>query len=448
MRFFRRSLRVVYVCLWLALSFQNALADGKVQSLSLDLPTAIERALHENPELQAKRQALGAAQGRVQQADLLFQENPRLSVDADFRHRRFAEPSGRSGADVEVRLLQEIEIAGQRGHRREAAAAHLTQAEALVVEAERHLRREVAQSFYELLALHEAITVQQDMLAMQESFLQAGQRRFERGDISILELDTLRLDRDQTRSDIADQDEERIGKAHLLRLLLGVGEPSPLQLTGNIETLARDLTRLTPALTRERLEACAVEHRPDVKAARFALHAREAELRLAQARKIPNISIGPLYKFDNEDQVIGGALSIPLPFFNRNQHEITAAMANLQVDRTALDARILAVRHEVATALARLQLAARQFASYGTAYLNTVTESTAYTRKAYESGELSIFDFSATLDRLVTTRLRYIDAVLAYRYAMLELDAQSAFQCVDVEKADTQEQQTGQDGED
>ena len=216
---------------------------------------------------------------------------------------------------------------------------------------------------------------------------------------------------------------------------------------GNIRTLAPDLARSAPSLTRETLEACALEHRPDVKAARLAFEAREAELRLARAQRIPNIFLGPLYKLDNEDQVIGGALSIPLPFFNRNQHEITAAMANRQVGRTELEARTLAVKHEVAAALARVQLTARQLASYGTTYLSNLTESTAYARKAYEAGELSIFEFSVALDRLVQTRFQYLDATLAYLQAKVELDAQTAFQCVDREKVETQGQQIGKERE-
>lgn len=422
---------VVDVCVWLALVSPSARADGEARSLTFDLSAVITRALQENPDLKAKRQALGVALGRVQQAELLFQENPRLSVDADFRNRRSAEPTGRFGADVEVRLLQEIEIAGQRKHRREAATKNLNQAEWAVADAERRLRLEVTQAFYDLLELQEKITVQQRMRVTREELLQAGLERFERGDISILELDTLRLDQDQTRSDLVNQEEEYVGKEHRLRLLLGMGEQLPVTLIGNLGIMASDFARSTPSFTLEALEACALEHRPDVKAAHLALAAREAELRLARARTIPNVSLGPLYKFDDEDQIIGGALSIPLPFFNRNQAEITAAMANLQVEQTALEARILAVKHEVAAALARLQLAARQLTSYGAAYLSNLTESMAYARKAYEAGEMSIFEFSVAVDRLIQTRLRYLNESLAYLQAKAEVEAQSGFQCVE-----------------
>ena len=422
---------VIFLSVWLALLVrESATEDQESQRLSLDLSTAVARALQENPDLTAKRQALGVAQGRVQQAELLFQENPRLSVDTDFRNRRFTQPAGRSGADVEVRLLQEIEIAGQRGYRREAAAKQLAQAKWLITDAERLLRLEVTQGFYELLALQEKLTVQQEMLATQEALLQAGLTRFDRGDISVLELDTLRLDRDQTRSELTSREEEKVRKEHQFRLLLGFGDQPALQLVGSFSAMSSPVRSVQPP-SRESIEVCAMEHRPDIQAARLVLEGREAELRLAQARRIPNISFGPLYKLDNEDQVIGGALSIPLPFFNRNQHEITAAMANLQVSRTELEARILAVKHEGNAVSSRLQLATRQLDSYGTAYLDGLTEGISFARKAYESGEITIFEFSVTLDRLVQARFRYLEAVLAYLQAWVELDAKTAFQCLD-----------------
>jgi cobalt-zinc-cadmium efflux system outer membrane protein len=423
---------VIFLSVWLALlARESAAEDKEAQRLSLNLSAAVAHALQENSDLKAKRQALGVAQGRVQQAELLFQENPRLSVDADYRHRRFSAPTGKSVADVEVRLLQEMEIAGQRGHRREAAAKNLAQAEWSVADVERLLRLEVTQVFYDLLTLQERIAVRQQVLSTQEALLQAGLTRFERGDISVLEIDTLRLERDQARSELVSSEEERVRKETQLRLLLGLREETLLVVDGQVLALSTEQVGKESLLSKDDLEACALDHRPDVKAVHLALEGREAEFHLAQARRIPNISVGPLYRLDNEDQVIGGALSVPLPFFNRNQQEITTAMANLQVSRTELEARTLAVKHEVAAALARLQLTARQLASYGTTYLSNLTESMAYARKAYEAGEMSIFEFSVTLDRLVQTRFRYLDMALAYLQAKVELDAQTSFRCTD-----------------
>ena len=49
----------------------------------------------------------------------------------------------------------------------------------------------------------------------------------------------------------------------------------------------------------------------------------------------------------------------------------------------------------------------------------------ALTRKAYESGEMTIFEFSITRDRFTQARSRSLDAALAYGQAMAELEAQA-----------------------
>ncbi len=413
---------VMFSLFWLAPIPQGVEAEDAVPALRLDLTAVLKRALKDNPDLKAKRQALEIARGRVQQAELLFQKNPHLSVDADYRRRRFAVPMGKSGTDVEVSLLQEIEIAGQRGHRRQAAVKNLARAQWSVTDAERLLRLEVTRAFYDLLAAQEKVVTQRQVLATPKALLEAGLERFERGDISVLELDTLRMDRDQAQNDLVNREAERVLIEKQLRSLLGLGGENSLAATKDLLELSAKKAgrRRLPPL--EELETCTLKDRPDLKAAHLTLEVREAELHLAQARRIPNISLGPLYKLDNEDQLIGGTITIPLPFFNRNQEEITTALANLEVARTELKARRLAIKQEVASAYARARLAEERLASYGETYLDNLKQSAAFTRRAYQAGEISIFEFSLAQDRLVQARFRYLDAVLAYLQAMAELD--------------------------
>jgi outer membrane protein TolC len=100
------------------------------------------------------------------------------------------------------------------------------------------------------------------------------------------------------------------------------------------------------------------------------------------------------------------------------------------VSRTELAAREHVVRQELHAAYTSLQLAERRLAPYGKTYLDNLAQSVAFAQKAYEAGEISIFEFSSTLDRLVQTRLRCLDAALAYLQAAAELDAQSSFHCL------------------
>ncbi len=406
-------------------------AEETDTAVRVDLPTALALALRENPDLRAKRHALGLAEGRVQQSELLFQENPRVSIEADYRNRRFRAPTGRSTADAAVSVLQEIEIAGQPAHRRQAAASHLSYTEWRIADAERLLQLEVMRAFYELLAIQESLQVRRDSLETRAALLQAGRERYAQEDISVLELNALRLDTDAARARLLAGEQARARAEKQLGLLLGLGVEKPLVAVGDLFTASRLDTLPDPLPSQAELIACALEHRPDYQAARRKVETREAELRLARANRLPNIALGPMYKLDNEDQVVGGALTIPLPLFNRQTHAITAATAKVEMARQELTSRTLSVRHEVAAAYAGLRLARQQRGVYGTAYFATLAQTGELTRRAYEAGEVSLVELSAALERLGQARSRALATATAALQARATLEAQLAFDCLD-----------------
>jgi cobalt-zinc-cadmium efflux system outer membrane protein len=390
---------------------------ARAAEISLDLPAALQHALRDNPEIKAKRYSLGIAEGRAEQAGLLFQNNPRFSVETE------SQTSGRSGTSVELNLLQEVEIAGQRGYRYEAAQKNLAQAQLSIDDAERLLRLEVTRTFYNLLALQQSITDLKEVFAAQQNLLETGEKRFAREDITILELNTLRLDHDQVRNELANKLRERVAVENELRRLLGLQEGGTLIVSGNLQEISAK--KRGALLDRQTLQACALASRADLQAAKLAVEVREAELRLAQARRIPNISLGPRYKRDNNENVVGGEIAIPLPFFNRNQEEITTALANQNISKTELEGRTFVVRQQIDSAYARLLLANETLRAYGNEYLGDLEKMVDLTRKAYESGEITIFEFSVTRDRFTQARARSLEAALAYIRTTAELEAEA-----------------------
>jgi cobalt-zinc-cadmium efflux system outer membrane protein len=176
---------------------------------------------------------------------------------------------------------------------------------------------------------------------------------------------------------------------------------------------------------RQKLQACSLANRADLKAAKLAVEVREAELRLAQARRIPNISLGPRYKREINQNVVGGEIAIPLPFFNRNQEEITTALANQNVSKAELEGRTMSVKQQLDSTYTKLTLAYERMEAYAKNYLGDLEKMLALTRKAYESGEMTIFEFSVTRDRFTQARARSLDAALAYVQTMAELEAQA-----------------------
>jgi cobalt-zinc-cadmium efflux system outer membrane protein len=260
-------------------------------------------------------------------------------------------------------------------------------------------------------------------LAAQETLLQTGEKRFARADITILELNTLRLDREQVRNELANRLRERATLENELRRLLALDQEGTLRAEGGLLETVRSRAGALP--DRQEVQACSLANRPDLKAAKLAVDVRDAEVRLAQARRLPNISLGPRYKRDINQTLIGGEIAIPLPFFNRNQEEIATALANQNISRTDLEGRTLAVKQQLDSTYVRLGLAKEKIDAYGLDYLGDLEKMLALTRKAYESGEMSIFEFSVSRDRFTQARARSLDAALGYIQTLAELEAQA-----------------------
>jgi outer membrane protein, heavy metal efflux system len=183
---------------------------------------------------------------------------------------------------------------------------------------------------------------------------------------------------------------------------------------GNLTDVSLNTRGVVP--DKQNLQACASTNRPNLKAAKLIVEVHEAELRLAQARRIPNISLGPRCKRNTvaNEHLVGGEISIPIPFFNRNQEEVASALANRNVSKTELESRLLTAKQEVDSTYTKLVLAKERIDVYGKIYLRDLEKMLALSRKAYKSGEMTIFEFSMTRNRFTQARGQALDAALVY----------------------------------
>jgi outer membrane protein TolC len=73
----------------------------------------------------------------------------------------------------------------------------------------------------------------------------------------------------------------------------------------------------------------------------------------------------------------------------------------------------------------KLALAKERIDVYGEIYLRDLEKMLALSRKAYESGEMTIFEFSMTRNRFTQARGQALDAALVYLQTLAELEAQA-----------------------
>ncbi|MFP2903696.1 TolC family protein, partial [Pyxidicoccus sp. 3LFB2] len=129
----------------------------------LTMEQSVALALERSPRLFSAQAEAAAAQARLSGASLLFQANPELQAAVGPRLRE-----GGNTVDVGVGVSQQLEIFGQRGARRDAAAATLSASESRLQALKVELAADVRQLFGRALAAEQEFRLAEDALTLAE----------------------------------------------------------------------------------------------------------------------------------------------------------------------------------------------------------------------------------------------------------------------------------------
>lgn len=155
----------------------GSFGGGAAVAPRLTLAEALSLAETANPTLRAKQAQLAAAEGVRTDANALLFNNPQLSVEQTRRSVPQAAQGDERRKEWSAGLSQTMEIAGQRGYRREAADAALAALRAEIADAFRSARTAAAERFYRVLALQERVALEEQALRLFESTAAAIQKR-------------------------------------------------------------------------------------------------------------------------------------------------------------------------------------------------------------------------------------------------------------------------------
>lgn len=454
-------------CCWvvLAASLAGVVAPASVraQSTVVGVPaissrdtlvlsaTAVRRlALTRNPAFLAERQETAIARGGLRQARIL-RFNPDLSATI---------PGTGSGGDrsaTEATLMQELELAGQRGLRIGAARSGLARAEATVQNAARLGVADATSSFYRALSAERRLDVTRDGLQLTTHLLQAVRTQVKEGEISTLEATLAEIEFGRARARVLEA--ERLAAASLLELkrLTGLAPDVPVRLddpaappslpavrvdsggagasavSANLDTTesaaraARARANLPDAasLDVDSLMRLALARRPDLAATTSSVREFETLAALARREALPNLRLGAFAERapDERGLRIGPAIGISLPLWNRNQGLVDERRAQVQQAQLQRQAAELRVRTDVETAVRSYRAATQQATAFETAVRQPARTNSALLETAYRAGKIPLPTLLLLRNQLLDAELGYWDAWLARQDALVQLDA-------------------------
>jgi len=375
----------------------------------LRLSDLLAEARARNPDLRAAAFRADGASSAASGAGAL--DDPRFMVQL------WNTPIDFSTVPVMFQLTQGFPLSGKLGFRRELADAEASAARAEATAARRDVEAEVARAYFDLYRAQRTAEIDAALRPMLQALRQAAAARLatgkgEQAEVLKAEAGQLELEEDVA---VAGQ-EEGMARARLGALL----DRAP-DFPGTTVP-PRILPELPPL---EALRTRALEHRSEVKVAQAMAQGAAAQLKLAEAERVPDLGtlFGYMYAFNQpgERNFIFAGLEINLPWlWGRTEARVSSARALGEAASAARTGAAARIGGEVADALARVR-AQERVAELHHRLIPILQAALDSSRAAYASGR---GDFLLVLDTVRELRRHQLEltmALAAYGRALADL---------------------------
>lgn len=417
------------VVLLLILSL-SAGTGARAQDLNLPqrltLEEAIRIARERNPTLAAARNTVEVAEAERLGARL--RPNPAVSLLSDnyplFEPNR---PNFFNNQQLTLRVDQELELAGRRRLRGEAAVVGVSVAEGAFLNQARRLELEVRRSYFAVVLAKADADLAQASLAEIDNVISLNRARYEVGEISggdvrRIQVERLKFVDDQFAAQLA----LRNARSGLLALL----NAPDLGLSFDVvETLDAAGTATPPptdapvALDPLSLRAEALAQRPDLRAAQAQVQRADTETLLQRALRTPNMTVGAGYQRNFGADAFVFGVTVPLPIFNKNQGAVARAEAERRQAANLAEAATADVLLEVQQAVNTLDVARSRVQYIEREYLQPARESRDIVLAAYRLGSATLMDYLDAQRAFRDTLRTYNRALYERRLGLFQLAA-------------------------
>jgi cobalt-zinc-cadmium efflux system outer membrane protein len=396
------------------LSGQSAPLGNRADTVSLSIDVVQRLAIEGNPALLGVRQETAIADGALQQARL-FRTNPELVLQS-------AGATNNARGQLELTATQEVEWAGQRRLRANAATAGLSRATFSVRDAGRVTVADASRAYFRAFAAQRRLAVAQEARTLVERLLAAVQIQMREGEISTLEANLAEIEEGRARAKVLSAQRVATNAELELKLTLGLAAGVPVKLVGESTVLR---STQFDGTTVDSLVALSIARRTDLAASAEAV--REAEVMQALSRReaLPNVRLGvvAIGNGGNASMQFGPAIGLTLPFFNRQQGLVSQRRARLDQALFEQRATLLRVRTDVVSAERAFRAASAEAQVYETSVVQRAHENSALLETAYNAGKIGLSNFLLLRNQLLDAELGYWDAWLEQREALVRLEA-------------------------
>jgi len=367
-----------------------------------------------SPVLKVARSTRSRAEAARVAASLILSANPQLGVAVGPRFGI----SG-TGVDVEVSLMQQIQIAGERGARVRAAERLRELTEAEIDQIGWSVHCDVHAAFHRALVEQERARLAERVVAFQKEVLRVVERQIAAGEAAPLSLRLAQAEVAQAEQVLVLANQGFLVSRIRLAQLSGWPPALPPMPSGDV-----DSPREPPPAAE--LGAIAKSHLPGLRSQTARIREAEARVQAADRGAWLRPSVGAQYRHEGNPtaegpyDIVMGAISLPIPAFQRNQGERSRARADVTVAEAELGAMNALLEGQIAEARSEVVAAALRTRAYGAEILPRFEENLTLLRRSFELGEIDILSLSTGRERFLRIQS---DALFAHQDYFVALAA-------------------------
>ena len=379
-------------------------------ALTISLSEVASRVRTHHPALRAARLAVEEAKGRQLAAGRLT--NPTLNFD-------FQTQSNLSPQTSVISIDQSFPITRRLSLEKKLTAQFVSAADLEIQDVERRLISEAQQQVVQLLTLSKQRVLRQQQTELAKELSEFAHERAKAGEVSPLDANQAQLDAQRLRVESRLLEAQSVSLLEKLKPMLGLRSEDSLSIAGDLPSMS---VPDPPAWTL----------RPDYQLAQTKIAAAETTRHMAQAKRLPDVTGGFLASHEMQDFTpmrsertgfVGFRISVPLPFWNRNQGEIAETEAAVERARLESEALALQINGEVGAARREMETNASIVHETRDTLLPLAVEQSAAMQKAYESGQADLLSVLRARDQRLQLEAASLDALRDFHLARVRYEA-------------------------
>ena len=385
---------------------------------SITLEEAVEIFMRQNLELVAARYDIETADAEKLTARL--RPNPQFTLGLSDLPVNLSGPLIKEQT-YDYGVSRTFELGGKRSKRIETANANSDVARGQFQMVVWQMTNDLKRKFYTVVLNQSLLNLARENETTFAEIVKHTTELMKAGEISGLDLDRVEVEKLKFDTDLANAERDYEVALRDLRFTLGGDyRAMDIDVTGSIDYEPHQFSH-------EQLLDLALAARPDLKAAKLSEVAADANIRLQDAQRIPDLTLG-----GGVEQVPTGTSSytfgvgIELPISNRNQGERAKALIEKKKAQNQEELITNQVRSDVDKALVAFQLQKRRVDLYRSGVIGKVNDIQNMTQIALKAGESSTLDLLDAIRTRRDTLASFYQTLFDYQMSLLDVELATA----------------------